>query len=59
MKCKICGRKTTWDESYGNEKFIICPRCYGKLNPNNNWDILATLCRIGVLMGEEKKSEKN
>ena len=56
MKCKICGRKTSWDESYGHEKFIVCPRCYKKLNPNDSWEILSAICRIGLLMDEEKKS---
>lgn len=28
MKCAICGRKTNWDESYGYEEFIVCPRCF-------------------------------
>ena len=31
MKCNICGKKTTWDESYGRESFIVCPRCHDKL----------------------------
>ena len=31
MKCKICGRRTNWDESYGRENFIICPSCHSEL----------------------------
>lgn len=31
MKCKICGRKTTWDESYGREAFIVCPCCHREI----------------------------
>lgn len=31
MKCKICGKKTTYDESYGRETFIVCPICHEKL----------------------------
>lgn len=28
MKCAICGKKTNWDESYGYDEFIVCPRCF-------------------------------
>lgn len=31
MKCKICGRKTNWNESYGKENFIVCPICHDKI----------------------------
>ena len=31
MKCSICGRETTWDESYGPKNFIACPCCFDKL----------------------------
>ena len=31
MKCKICGRKTNWDESYGKENFIVCPACHDRI----------------------------
>ena len=55
MKCAICKNKTTWDESFGGEKFIICPRCYAKLNPNHNQDIHFALCRISILKEENKK----
>lgn len=32
MKCQICGKKTTWDESFGKEEFIVCPRCFEALH---------------------------
>ena len=32
MKCQICGKKTTWDESFGKEEFIICPYCFEELH---------------------------
>lgn len=28
MKCAICKKDTTWDESYGYEQFIVCPICH-------------------------------
>lgn len=36
MKCKICGRKTNWDESYGRETFIVCPTCFNKITNSIN-----------------------
>lgn len=56
MKCAICKNHTTWDESFGGEKFIICPRCYKKLNPNHNMDIHFALCQISVVKEETKKN---
>ena len=31
MKCQICGKETTWDESFGKEEFIVCPHCFKEL----------------------------
>lgn len=31
MKCKICKNKTTWDESFGRENYIVCPNCLIRL----------------------------
>ena len=31
MRCKICKHKTTWDESYGRDSFIVCPSCHKRL----------------------------
>ena len=31
MKCKVCGKKTNWDNSYGRPKFIVCPTCHNKI----------------------------
>lgn len=28
MKCIICNNITTWDESFGPENFIVCPKCH-------------------------------
>ena len=27
MKCKICGKETTWDTSVGRPCYIVCNRC--------------------------------
>ena len=55
MKCAICKKNTTWDESFGGERFIICPRCYERLNPNHNQDIHFALCGISILKKENQK----
>lgn len=31
MKCKICKNKTTWNESFGRENYIVCPNCLIRL----------------------------
>ena len=31
MKCKLCGKKTDWDTSYGRPKFIVCPSCHKRI----------------------------
>lgn len=31
MKCAICKKKTTWDESFGYIDFIVCPKCHDEL----------------------------
>ena len=31
MKCAICGKETNWDESYGYNEFIVCPRCFSNI----------------------------
>lgn len=30
MKCKFCGKKTTWDESFGTKNLIMCSECMEK-----------------------------
>ena len=39
MKCSKCGNKTTWDESFGKEHRLVCPKCFDKLLKKNNNDI--------------------
>lgn len=31
MVCKICGRKTTWDESFGPAEYLVCPVCFNQI----------------------------
>ena len=55
MKCAICNKKTDWDSSYGDINFIICPKCYRKLNPNQDIKIHYALIKIGRIKGEKKE----
>lgn len=57
MKCTICKNKTTWDTSFGDENFIICPKCYDRLNPHQDIQIHYALIEIGRIK-REKKEEK-
>lgn len=57
MKCAICKNKTTWDTSFGDENFIICPKCYNRLNPHQDMQIHFALIEIGRIK-REKKEEK-
>lgn len=34
MKCKICKKKTTWDDSVGRPAFLICNHCVENLSKN-------------------------
>ena len=31
MKCKLCKKKTNWNNSYGRPCFIVCPTCHRKI----------------------------
>ena len=31
MKCKICGKRTTWDTSVGRPCYIVCNKCVEKI----------------------------
>lgn len=65
MKCKICGRKTDWDSSYGRENFIVCPICHHEMTntidklkkENCPSDLIATMLiiNIGIKREERKK----
>ena len=46
MKCSVCENKTTWNESYGNEKFLVCPKCFEKMKKENNGNVAVTMKKI-------------
>ena len=64
MKCKICGKKTDWDTSYGKEKFIVCPSCHRrianviKISTNYEYsDVTATYVIIEMGLIKEGKEK--
>lgn len=60
MTCKICGKETDWDTSYGRPCFIVCGSCFHKLTKkvaNRGGVVLRTILAIGWTMEEEE--EKN
>jgi len=60
MKCDICGEKTTWDESFGRDTFIVCPTCYykirGRMLKKNRDSVLSVILLIGHIK-EEKETK--
>ena len=66
MKCKICKRKTNWDESYGRDCFIVCPSCHiqisnaihnaRKHNASDRVIALEVILEIGDIKEENKKN---
>lgn len=36
MKCKVCGKKTTWDTSIGRPCYIVCNHCIESIAKTNN-----------------------
>lgn len=56
--CQICGKVTDWDESYGPENFIMCPRCMritrNKLACSGS-DVIAMLCALGEIRKESER----
>lgn len=58
MKCAICKKTTSWDESFGHPSFIICPKCYKELNPKCDWETHLSLCKIGRLIMENKRKKE-
>lgn len=45
MKCKECGKETTWDTSYGKEKYLICSKCFDK-KVKEYGDVLIALKKV-------------
>ncbi len=43
MKCAECGKRTTWDESFGKENYIVCPKCFQRIREENKTDAFGTL----------------
>ena len=65
MKCAICGSKTSWNESYGRETFIVCPVCHNRIQKvikesiSYEYDFMTALdviLEIGYI--REEKGEK-
>jgi len=46
MRCAICKRRTDTDESFGSEKFAICPLCFYSLKDT-----------VEAEMGKEKSTK--
>jgi hypothetical protein len=57
MKCAICNEKTTWDSSYGYEKFIVCPKCFNRLSKNNPKNLTTTMDFI-FICGQIRREKK-
>lgn len=56
--CQICGKYTDWDSSYGNEQFVICPRCMEKAKNQLNFsrgDIIGIICAFARIRKEVMK----
>jgi hypothetical protein len=32
MKCKVCGKRTNYDESFGRDTFIVCNNCVSDIS---------------------------
>lgn len=58
MKCQICKNKTTWDESFGYNDFIVCPRCYEAIKIRLGTDNFETMNIISVLGDIRRKNQK-
>jgi hypothetical protein len=56
MKCAICRRETSWDESFGYVDFIVCPKCFGEIH--KKYDIVKTMDIIFMLGDIAKKHKK-
>ena len=56
MKCAECGKKTTWDESFGEANYIVCPKCFQRIKEENKTNGIETL-RIIFEKGIDKSKE--
>lgn len=64
MKCQICKRRTNWNESFGHESFIVCPKCEYRLRQffGKDWfrsiELIMTLGELREEFEKEKESKK-
>ena len=62
MKCEICRKKTTNEDSVGYDNFIVCNKCYDKLARKieythySYYDTLQIIFACGQI---RKESEEN
>ena len=55
MKCAICRNKTNWDESFGYNEFIVCPKCLEILSAHKT--AIGFVLTAGRIRKEERKSK--
>ena len=58
MKCQICKNKTTWDESFGYDNFIVCPKCHDAIKiklGKNNFETMNIIFALGDIRRENQK----
>lgn len=65
MKCKFCGKRTSWDSSVGKSSIIVCNNCVNDLAntakdicntcPNTAFEIIITMLinKCGVVCDNE------
>lgn len=53
MKCAICKKETNWDESFGLNEFIICPKCVERLDTHKT--ALGFVFEAGKIRRETKE----
>lgn len=53
MKCAICKNKTNWDESFGYSEFIVCPKCFERLETHET--ALGFVLEVGKIKKEGKE----
>ena len=67
MKCKVCKKRTNWDESYGYDDFIVCCNCFDRLYNKVDYNkkvhkscstveiVLGIILEMGEIRKENKK----
>lgn len=62
MKCQICKNKTTWNESFGHDNFIVCPQCYQSIKTKfgkNDFKTMNIIFALGDIRSENQKKTTN